>query len=115
VAGSFFDAVLRQARQQQLSSEHFSVDATLIEAWASRKSFVRNAQGRRRHRHRGGGGGDGSRNEAVDFRGQRRVKDTHASTTDPEARLFRMKGKEAKLSYQGHVLIEHRHALVCTT
>jgi transposase len=119
VARAFFDAVLEQARGRGLlSSEHFSVDRTLIEAWASHKSFRPKATGRpnsrkkRRDRHRGDGG---PKNPTVDFRGQRRVNDTHASTTDPEARLARMKGKESRLAYQGHVLIENRNGLVVDT
>ncbi len=116
VARAFFDAVLAQAQGQRLlSSEHFSVDGTLIEAWASHKSFVAKGQGRpnsrkkRRDRNRREGG---PRNPTVNFRGQRRLNDTHESTTDPEAKLMRMKGKESKLSYQGHVLMENRHGLV---
>src|SRR5437764_5626732 len=80
-----------------LSDEHFSVDGTLIEAWASAKSF----------RPKDGGDGDGS-----DFHGQERKNDTHASTTDPDSRLYRKaNGREAKLSYMGHVTIENRHGL----
>jgi len=116
VARAFFDAVLGQAEAKRLlSSEHFSVDGTLIEAWASHKSFQPKRPGRpnsrkkRRDRNRPDGG---PRNPTVDFRGQRRLNDTHASTTDPEARLMRIKGKESKLSYQGHVLMENRHGLV---
>jgi transposase len=121
VARAFFDAVLAQAAEQHLlSEEHFSVDGTLIEAWASHKSFRPRAKGRpnsrkkRRDRHRrgGGGGGGSSRNATADFHGERRLNDTHASTTDPEARLMRHKGKEARLGYQGHVLMENRHGLV---
>jgi len=122
VARAFFDAVLEQARSRKLlSSEHFSVDGTLIEAWASQKSFVPKAQGRpnsrkkRRNRHHRDGGGGGPKNPTVSFRGERRVNETHASTTDPEARLARLKGKESKLAYQGHVLIENRHGLVVDT
>jgi transposase len=116
VAQAFFDAVLAQAQSQHLlSSEHFSVDGTLIEAWASHKSFQPKSKGRpnsrkkRRDRNRYDGG---SRNPTVDFRGQRRVNETHQSTTDPEARLMRSKGKASKLSYHGHVLMENRHGLV---
>jgi transposase len=121
VARAFFDAVLAQAAEQHLlSEEHFSVDGTLIEAWASHKSFRPREKGRpnsrkkRRDRHRrgGGGGGGSSRNATADFHGERRLNDTHASTTDPEARLMRHKGKEARLGYQGHVLMENRHGLV---
>ncbi len=115
VARAFFEAVLAQARSKRLlSAEHFSVDGTLIEAWASHKSFQPKATGRpnsrkkRRARSRRGG----PRNPTVDFRGERRVNETHRSTTDPEARLMRAKGKESKLSYQGHVLMENRHGLV---
>jgi transposase len=80
-----------------LSNEHFSVDGTLIEAWASHKSF----------RPKDGGDGDGS-----DFRGQTRKNDTHASTTDPESRLYRKAaGREARLSYMGHATMENRHGL----
>ena len=81
-----------------LSDEHFSVDGTLIEAWASQKSF----------RPKDGSGGGGA-----DFHGQRRKNDTHASTTDPDSRLYRKAaGREAKLSYMGHVVMENRHGLV---
>jgi transposase len=80
-----------------LSDEHFSVDGTLIEAWASQKSF----------RPKDGRDQDGS-----DFHGQRRKNDTHASTTDPESRLYRKAaGREAKLCYMGHVTMENRHGL----
>ena len=80
-----------------LSDEHFSVDGTLIEAWASAKSF----------RPKDGSGGDGT-----DFHGQERKNDTHASTTDPGSRLYRKaNGREAKLSYMGHVTMENRHGL----
>ena len=120
VAAAFFDAVLEQARSRKLlSSEHFSVDGTLIEARASQTSFVPKAKGRpnsrkkRRDRNRrDGGGGGGPKNPTVSFRGEKRVNETHASTTDPEARLARHKGKGSKLAYRGHVLIENRHGLV---
>src|SRR5271166_4615277 len=80
-----------------LSSEHFSIDGTLIEAWASQKSF----------RPKDGNDGDGT-----DFRGQRRKNDTHASVTDPQSRLYRKAaGREAKLCYMGHVTMENRHGL----
>jgi transposase len=81
-----------------LSDEHFSVDGTLIEAWASQKSF----------RPKDGNDQDGS-----DFHGQRRKNDTHASVTDPESRLYRKAaGREAKLCYMGHVTMENRNGLV---
>jgi transposase len=80
-----------------LSNEHFSVDGTLIEAWASHKSF----------KPKDGGDEDGS-----NFRGAKRKNDTHASTTDPQARLYRKAdGREAKLSYMGHALMENRNGL----
>lgn len=80
-----------------LSDEHFSVDGTLIEAWASQKSF----------RPKDGGGDDGA-----NFHGQKRKNDTHASTSDPDSRLYRKAaGREAKLSYMGHAVMENRHGL----
>jgi transposase len=107
VAGQFFDAVLAEAaRHHLLSDDHFTVDGTLLESWASLKSF------------RPKDGGDappptgGGRNPDVDFHGQKRSNATHASTTDPDARLARKgKGKEAKLCLAGHVLMENRHGL----
>ena len=82
-----------------LSDEHFSVDGTLIEAWASQKSF---------RPKDGSGDGDGGAN----FHGQRRKNDTHASTSDPDSRLYRKAaGREAKLSYMGHAVMENRHGL----
>lgn len=102
VAQAFFDAVLRQARERDLlSDEHFSVDGTLVEAWAGHKSFRPKDQG-------GRGGASGAGN----FRGKVRRNDTHQSTTDPEARLYR-KGDAhpAVLSYLGHVLMENRSGL----
>ncbi len=100
----FFDAVVRQAREAGLlSDEHFTVDGTLIEAWASAKSF--------KPKDGPPSAGDGS-DGMVDFRGQRRSNDTHESTTDEEAKLARKgKGKEAKLSYGGHALMENRNGL----
>lgn len=98
VAQRFFQLVVAQATPW-LSDEHFTVDGTLIEAWASHKSF---------RRKDGGDDGDGR-----DFRGQARKNDTHASTTDPDARLYRKSdGVEARLAYLGHVLMENRHGLV---
>jgi len=100
VAQRFFAAVLRQARERELlSDEHFSVDGTLVEAWAGQKSF------RPTDDDRPAGG-------AGDFKGERRRNDTHRSTTDPEARLFRRgNSHEARLAYLGHVLMEHRSGL----
>ena len=101
IAQAFFAAVLRQARERELlSDEHFSVDGTLVEAWASQKSF--------RPKDDPGGGAGG----AGDFKGERRTNETHRSTSDPQARLYRRgKAQEAKLSYLGHVLMENRHGL----
>jgi hypothetical protein len=87
--------------------DHFSVDGTLIEAWASMKSFkAKDAS------DEPPADGDG-RNREADFRGEKRSNDTHASTTDPEARLCRKgQGKEAILCFMGHVLMENRNGLV---
>ena len=107
VAPRFFQAVLAQAKAARLiSAEHFTVDGTLLEAWASLKSFQ--PRDPSDHRPRGSGGG---RNPEVDFRGSPRRNETHVSTTDPEARLF-TKGphQTAKLCYSGNVLMENRHA-----
>jgi transposase len=98
IARSFFRRVVARA-EGLLSDEHFTVDGTLIEAWASQKSFQRKD---------GGTDGDGS-----DFRGQQRKNDTHASKTDPDARLYRKSnGAESRLAYLGHLLIENRHGLI---
>jgi transposase len=109
IAESFFQAVLEQAREAGLlSDEHFTVDGTLIEAWAGHKSF--------RPKDEDGGGSGGARPSGRDFHGERRKNDTHASTTDPEARLFRKgRGKEAKLCFMGHVITENRNGLVVAT
>src|SRR5229473_750663 len=105
IAEVFFQRVLKQARPY-LSDEHFTADGTLLEAWASHKSFRRND----------GNGGTPNGNREVDFHGEQRHNDTHQSTTDPEARLYKKsKGSEAKLSYLGHVLIENRHGLLVKT
>ena len=108
IAAKFLAAVLAQPRVRRLlSSDHFSVDGTLIEAWASMKS-VRPKDG-----SDGPPAGDGGRNAEADFQGQRRTNDTHASTTDPDARLYKKgKGKEAKLCFMGHGLMENRHGLL---
>jgi hypothetical protein len=88
-----------------LSREHFTVDGTLVEAWASLKSF--------RPKDDRDEPPSGGRNDSRDFHGERRRNDSHASTTDPDARLFRKgDGKEARLCFMGHVLMENRHGLV---
>ena len=108
VAAKFMTAVLDQPRVKRLlSADHFSVDGTLIEAWASMKSF----------KPRDGSGEPpatgGGRNREADFHGQKRSNETHASTTDPEAKLYRKgSGKEAKLCFMGHALMENRNGLV---
>ena len=107
VAQEFFDAVVVQARQRNLmSDEHFSVDGTLIEASASLKSFRPRDEERQEPP-------DDPGNPLVDFRGQKRSNRTHASTTDPEARLMRKgNGKEAKLVFMAHALMENRNGLL---
>src|SRR4030095_8429707 len=105
IARAFFDRVVAQARQRGLlSDEHFTVDGTLVEAWASLKSFKPTGTPPVPP--------DDPGNPTVNFHGERRSNATHVSTTDPDARLFR-KGDahEAKLYYQGHVLMENRHGL----
>ena len=106
VAEAFLGATVRQAKKQRLiSEEHFTVDGTLLQAWASLKSF--------RPKDEENPPGGGGRNAPADFHGQRRSNETHRSTTDPEARLMR-KGRqqEARLSYGGHLLTENRNGLV---
>jgi transposase len=110
VAEEFFQQVIAEARQRGLmSDEHFTVDGTLVEAWAGQKSFQKKE-----------GSSDGqnppaedSGNSDVNFRGEKRSNQTHQSTTDPQARLYKKtKGSEAKLAYLGHVLMENRNGLV---
>lgn len=106
IAQAFFAGVVEQARAQKLlSDEHFTVDGTLIEAWASLKSLKRKDGTPPRS------GGDGT--GMVDFRGERRTNATHASSTDPEAKLMRRgNGQPAKLSFGGQALMENRHGLL---
>jgi transposase len=103
VAEAFFGAIVERARAEGLvSSDHFSVDGTLIDAWASLKSFRPKDEP-----------GASDSNGWADFRGKKRSNDTHASTTDPESRLWRKgKGREAKLCFMGHSLMENRSALL---
>jgi transposase len=107
IAEKFFDQVLDQARRGELlSDEHFSVDGTLIEAWASHKSFQRKDGGDQTPK-------DDPGNPTVNFRGEERRNDTHESATDADARLARKSGgHESKLAYCGNVMIENRHGLV---
>lgn len=102
VAAKFFRAVVEQARAKNLmSAEHFSVDGTLIEAWASAKSF------------RPKDDDDDDNNGWSDFSGTKRRNDTHESKTDPESKLWRKgRGRESKLSYMGHGLMENRNGLL---
>lgn len=106
VAVKFLAGVLaRPEVKALLSSEHFSVDGTLLEAWASTKSF--------RPKDGSGPPPDAGRNGEQDFHGQKRSNETHASATDPDARLFRKgRGKEAKLCFIGHALMENRNGLI---
>jgi transposase len=108
IAAKFLAAVLAQPRVKRLlSTDHFSVDGTLIEAWASLKSF-KPRDGSDNEPPAGGG-----RNAEADFHGERRGNETHASSTDPDARLYRKgPGKEAKLSFMGHGLMENRSGLL---
>ena len=105
IARAFFDQVVAQARERGLlSAEHFTVDGTLVEAWASLKSFTRKEEAP--------GPPDDPGNPTVNFHGERRRNATHASTTDPDARLARKgRGQEAKLCYTGHVVMENRNGL----
>jgi len=107
IAGAFFDAVRRQAEEAGLlSDEHFTVDGTLLEAWASLKSFRRKDAGPTPPP-------EDPSNPTVNFHGESRRNAAHQPTTDPDARLARKgPGKEAKLSYAGHVLLDNRYGLV---
>jgi transposase len=107
VARLFFNKVLRLAEWKGLvSNEHFTVDGTLIEAWASMKSFKAKDGSSKPPE-------DGSRNPTVDFKGESRSNDTHESATDPDARLYRKaEGDKSRLAYLGHALMENRNGLV---
>lgn len=106
----FFAKVVERARKKKfLSDEHFTVDGTLIEAWASMKSFQEKESSGSKDDTTGGGCG---KNPEVDFHGQERTNNTHESKTDTDARLYRKsKGSESKLAYLGHVLMENRNGL----
>lgn len=109
VAREFLCEVVEQARKKNLASdEHFTVDGTLIEAWASLKSFQRKDKKNTPPEDPG--------NPTVDFHGEKRSNETHGSTTDPDALLARKgSGKEAKLSYNGNLLTENRNGFIITT
>jgi hypothetical protein len=110
IATKFLKQVLGLAREHDLiSDEHFTVDGTLIEAWAGQKSFVKKDTPTDQRP-------DDPGNPTVNFHGEERTNDTHQSTTDPEARLYRKgKGKESKLSFMGHVVMDNRYGLVVAT
>lgn len=111
LTATFFDAVVREAIAAGLCSEHFSVDGTMIESFASVKSFQKKAGDE--NDAPADGNGFKPRNSEVDFHGEKRTNDTHASRTDPESRLFRKGfGKEATLAHLGHVLGESRNGLI---
>jgi transposase len=109
IADEFFAAVVTQAKlRRYMSSDHFSVDGTLLQAWASHKSF-------KPKDNPDGGNDDGpkGRNGEVQWHGQKRSNETHASTTDPDVRLYRKSNNTAaQLCYAAHLLIEHRSALI---
>ena len=110
IAQAFFKEVLALAREKKLlSDEHFTVDGTMVEAWAGQKSFKKKGVSDESPP-------DDPGNPTVNFHGEKRTNETHESTTDPEARLFKKaKGQEAKLCYLGHVLMENRNGLVVDT
>ena len=109
IADAFFAEVLAAIKQDGLlSDEHFTVDGTLLEAWASHKSLQPKDAARRPP--------DDPKNPTVNFHGQTRRNDTHQSTTDPDARLYKKAvGREAKLGYLGHLLTENRHGFIVDT
>lgn len=113
IAEAFFAAVLKQARQRDLlSDEHFTVDGTLLEAWAGQKSFRRKDDDQQPPAADGQGGS----NPTVNFHGEKRSNETHCSTTDPDAMLARKsRGSAAVLAYRGHLLTENRNGLVIAT
>ena len=105
IAQAFLAALLSEPRVKRLlSHEHFSVDGTLLQAWASMKSF--------RPKDGGGDPPDGGRNGEQNFRGEKRSNETHEGTTDPDARLYRKgDGRESRLCYMGHAVMENRNGL----
>ena len=122
---AFFDAVVAEALAKDLCSEHFSVDGTLIESFASAKSFqprdaakkdaAKKDAAQEKEPNPPDGNGFKPSNPDVDFHGQKRTNETHESRTDPESKLYRKgRGKEAKLSHMGHVLAENRNGLIVT-
>ena len=115
LTNAFFDAVVAEALAKDLCSEHFSVDGTLIESFASAKSFQPKDEPKSKGEPKSDGNGFKPSNPDVDFHGQKRTNETHRSRTDPESKLYRKgPGKEAKLSHFGHVLTENRNGLILT-
>lgn len=115
LTNAFFDAVVAEAIAKDLCSEHFSVDGTLIESFASAKSFQSKEAANDKDKTPPDSNGYKPSNPDVDFHGQKRTNETHQSKTDPEAKLYRKgPGKEAKLSHFGHVLTENRNGLIIT-
>ncbi|MFN3256396.1 MAG: IS5 family transposase [Ilumatobacter sp.] len=114
IADRFFAAVVAQAKlRRYMSPDHFSVDGTLLQAWASNKSFKPDTADGDDSGDSGDSNGFKGRNAEVDFKGQKRSNKTHTSTTDPDAMLFRKSNNAAaELSYMGHLLIENRSALI---
>jgi transposase len=112
IASKFFQKVLEMAESEGLvSNDHFSVDGTQIQAWASHKSFQPKVEDKK-----SGSGNDDPGNPSIDFHGEKRTNETHESKTDPESRLYKKsKGAESKLSYLGHALMENRNGLVVDT
>jgi transposase len=108
----FLAKVIDMARRKKfLSDKHFTVDGTLIQAWASLKSFQKKEAGEDKDGSEGGG-----KNPEINFHGEKRTNETHESKTDPEARLYKKsKGSEAKLAYMGHVVMENRNGLAVHT
>lgn len=108
IAAQFLGVVVRQARHYGLMSrEHFTVDGTLVDAWASTKSFRKKGEKKKEPPP------DDPGNPTIDFHGEKRSNETHESTTDPEARLARKgAGKEAKLSFAQHALMENKNGLI---
>jgi transposase len=109
IASKFFQKVLELAETESLvSNDHFSVDGTQIQAWASHKSFQTKEQ-----ENKSDDGDDDSGNPSIDFHGEKRTNETHESKTDPDSKLYKKsKGSESKLSYLGHALMENRNGLV---
>jgi len=115
IANEFFAEVLKVAKARDLlSKDHFTVDGTIIEAWAGQKSF-KLKDGEKAAPKKDDDDSDPG-NPSVDFHGEKRCNDTHQSTTDPEARLYKKaRGQEAKLAYLGHVIMENRNGLAVSS